>query len=35
MLGDGEFGFFSLFVIFALLVILAIGANMGWFGPMI
>ncbi len=35
MLGDGEVGFFSLFVIFALMVIVAIGANMGWFGPMI
>lgn len=35
MLADGEFGFFALFVIFALLVVLGIGANMGWFGPMV
>jgi hypothetical protein len=33
MFADGEPAFFVLFAAFALLVILAIGANMGWFGP--
>lgn len=34
-LGEGEPAFFLLFAIFALLILLAIGANLGWFGPTI
>jgi hypothetical protein len=32
MLADGEPVFIGLFVIFAILVFLGIGANMGWLG---
>jgi len=32
-LGEGEPAFFILFVVFVLLIVLAIGANFGWFGP--
>jgi len=32
MLADGEPAFIGLFVIFAILVFLGIGANMGWIG---
>jgi hypothetical protein len=35
MLSEGEPAFFALFVVFAVLVLLGIGANLGWFGPTI
>lgn len=34
MLADGEPAFFGLFLIFALMVVLGILANQGFFGPM-
>jgi hypothetical protein len=35
MLSEGEPAFFAIFVVFALLILLGIGANLGWFGPTI
>jgi hypothetical protein len=33
-MGEGEPVFFGLLMIFVIMIVLAIGANMGWFGPM-
>lgn len=33
MFAEGEPAFFMMFLVFAILVILGIGANLGWFGP--
>jgi len=33
MLGEGEPVFFGLLLIFVIMIVLAIGASQGWFGP--